>query len=293
MAEKITAAMVKELREKTGAGMMDCKKALAEAEGNSEQAEIILKKKGLQKAEKSASRTAAEGKITIAKNADSVVMLETNCETDFVGRDENFNGFIEKVANAALENKVNDIEALNALTIDGQTVDQARKTLVAKIGENIQLRRVIFITKEEGQVIGSYSHQGRIGCIVILQGGDEALGKDISMHVAAMKPQYISPTHVPEEIFSKEKEIFMDRARTSGKPENMLDKIVTGQLNKHFNELTLVGQPFFKDPDLSIGALLKKNNAEVKSYVRFEVGEGIEVKKMSFQEEVMAQAKGS
>ena len=288
----ITAAMVKSLREKTGAGMMDCKKALSEAAGDISEAETILKKKGLKKAEKSASRTAAEGKITQAKNDTAVVMLETNCETDFVGRDENFNGFIDKVTQIALNNQIDNVEALLASDYDGQSVEDARKALVAKIGDNVQLRRIMF-TQTDGQTVGAYVHSGRIGAIALVNGGDDALAKDIAMQIASMKPQYITTDDVPGDVMAKEKEILMERARNSGKPENMLEKIVGGQLNKQFNEITLVGQPFFKDPDTSIAGLLKKHNATVTKMVRFEVGEGIEVVKMDFAEEVMAQAKGN
>lgn len=290
----ITAAMVKELRERTGAGMMECKKALVEANGDMQEAEDIIAKSGHKKAAKSASRTAAEGRIAIASAANGAVVVEINCETDFVGRDESFVQFCEKVANIALQAKPADIDALLNHSFDaGISVEDARKALISRLGENIQVRRFNAVTASPSQRIGSYIHNFRIGVLVLVEGGDDALAKDLAMHIAAMKPQYVSADEVPENVVAKEKEIAMERAKQSGKPENILEKIVQGQVQKHLNEICLLGQGFFKDADQSVGALLKSANAKVVSMIRMEVGEGIEVIKKSFEEEVMAQARGS
>ncbi len=293
MAE-ITAAMVKELRERTSAGMMECKKALVEANGDMAMAEEIIAKSGHKKAAKTASRTAAEGRIVIVPTKQSAVMLEVNCETDFVGKDESFVKFCEQVAALAQSKGITDVEQLNTAALDGtQTVEDVRKSLITRLGENIQVRRLMQMKGSDAQIIGSYVHNGRIGTLVLLSGGNETLAKDIAMHVAAMRPQFMSMEEVPADIMAKEKEIMTERAKQSGKPDNILEKIVQGMLQKHFNEVCLMGQPFFKDPDQTIGALLKSNNSSLLKMVRFEVGEGIEVTKKSFEEEVMAQARGS
>lgn len=289
----VTAAMVKDLRERTGAGMMECKKALVEANGDMQAAEDIIAKSGHKKAAKTASRTAAEGRIVIASNAQSAIVLEVNCETDFVARDESFVKFAEQVAKLALDKNVLDIEKLNETALEGnQTVEEVRKALIARLGENIQVRRVSQLKAQGSEKIGSYVHNARIGTLVLVSGGNEQLAKDLAMHIAAMRPQFIKIEDVPQNIVAKEKEIMLERAKQSGKPENILEKIVQGMLQKHFGEVCLSGQPFFKDPDQTIGALLKANNANVMQMIRFEVGEGIEVVKKSFEEEVMAQARG-
>lgn len=293
MAE-ITAAMVKELRERTSAGMMECKKALVEANGDMEAAEDIIAKSGHKKAAKSASRTAAEGRMIIESIANSAIILEINCETDFVGRDESFVQYCQKVASVGLQAKPADVDALLNASFEGSTtVEDARKALITRLGENIQIRRFQIVNAAQNQRIGSYVHNFRIGTLVLIEGGDDALAKDLAMHIAAMKPQYVSADEVPENVVAKEKEIMMERAKQSGKPENILEKIVQGQVQKHLNEICLLGQPFFKDPDQSIAVLLKSANAKVLKMIRMEVGEGIEVVKKSFEEEVMEQARGS
>ncbi|MBS0286323.1 MAG: elongation factor Ts [Proteobacteria bacterium] len=293
MAE-VTAAMVKDLRERTGAGMMECKKALVEANGDMQAAEEIIAKSGHKKAAKTASRTAAEGRIVIATNPQAAIVLEVNCETDFVARDESFVKFAQSVATLALDKNVLDIEKLNETALEAnQSVEEVRKALIARLGENIQVRRLSELKAQANERIGSYVHNARIGTLVLVSGGNEQLAKDLAMHIAAMRPQFIKIEDVPENIVAKEKEIMLERAKQSGKPENILEKIVQGMLHKHFGEVCLTGQPFFKDPDQTIGALLKANNANVLKMIRFEVGEGIEVVKKSFEEEVMAQARGS
>lgn len=294
MAEQITAEMVKALRERTGAGMMECKKALVEAKGDMTAAEDIIAKSGSRKADKSASRTAAQGRIAIASSPTSAVMIEINCETDFVARDEGFAQFCQTVADLALAKDCQNLEALMAMPFDSTgNVEEARKAIIVRIGENIQIRRLHVMKAQAKQRIGSYIHNARIGTLILLEGGNEELAKDLAMHVAAMKPQFISPSEIPQAIVQKEHEIFMERAKQSGKPENILEKIVQGQLQKQANEICLLGQPFFKDPDKTIEALVKSLNASILGMIRFEVGEGIEVIKKSFEEEVMEQARGS
>ncbi len=290
----ITAAMVKELRERTGAGMMDCKKALVEANGDMQAAEEIIAKSGHKKAAKSASRTAAEGRIVIATAPSVAAVVEINCETDFVARDDNFVQFCQQVSEKALNSGITDVEKLSEQILDGKlSVEDTRNNLITRLGENIQVRRIYLMKAEAGQRIGSYVHNARIGTLVLIEGGDDALAKDLAMHVAAMKPQYVTFEDIPENVVAKEKEILTEVAKKSGKPDNILEKIVAGQLHKHLGELCLTGQPFFKDPDQTIGALLKSKNAKALNMIRIVVGEGIDVQKKSFEEEVMAQARGS
>lgn len=289
----ITAAMVKDLRERTGAGMMECKKALVEANGVMETAEDIIAKSGHRKAAKTASRTAAQGKITIAGSGKACALVEVNCETDFVARDENFSNFCDEVAKIAVETNTSEVDALLALPCSGHaTIEAARQALIARIGENIQIRRIALFQAAGNDLIGRYLHQTRIGVLVVLDGGNDALAKDLAMHIAAMKPQFMTPEQVPEDIIARQKAIFVDIAKQSGKPDNIAEKMVQGQLQKHLAEICLTGQPFFKDPDQTIGALLKANKATIKQMIRFEVGEGIEVIKKSFDEEV-AEVRGS
>ncbi|MBJ2134912.1 elongation factor Ts [Paraglaciecola chathamensis] len=282
----VTAALVKELRERTAAGMLDCKNALVEANGDIELAIENMRKNGQAKAAKKAGRIAAEG-VILTKVANGVAtMIELNSETDFVARDEGFIAFGSKLIEVASANKLNDIDALNDATVDGVKVSDARDTLVAKIGENISPRRVISV---EGDNLGAYVHGGRIGVIAILQGGDEELAKDIAMHVAAANPQFVKPTDVPEEVVAKEKEIQLDIAMQSGKPAEIAEKMVSGRMNKFTSEVSLTGQAFIKDPSTSVAQLLKAKNADVINFVRFEVGEGIEKKEEDFAAEVAAQ----
>jgi elongation factor Ts len=282
----VTAALVKELRERTGAGMLDCKKALVETDGDIELAIENMRKSGQAKAAKKAGRIAAEGVILTHIENGVATMMEVNCETDFVARDDGFLAFGNKIIGVAAANKINDIEALNAAELDGGTVQSVRDTLVAKIGENISPRRVINV---EGDNLGAYVHGGRIGVVAILTGGDEALAKDVAMHVAAASPQFVKPTDVPAEVVEKEKEIQIDIAVQSGKPADIAEKMVAGRMKKFTGEISLTGQPFIKDPSQSVGDLLKSNGADVVNFIRFEVGEGIEKKTEDFAAEVAAQ----
>jgi len=288
----ITASMVKELRERTGAGMMECKKALVETDGDLDAAAEALRKSGQAKADKKSSRVAADGRIVINKDGGKAVIVEVNSETDFVAKDENFVAFAEAVAAAALANGTIDVESLATRSIGGgQTVEEARTELVQKVGENISVRRAQIVANDGP--IGYYTHGARIGAVVALEGGDEELARDIAMHVAAINPVCVDEAGVPAETLERERRIFTEQAEASGKPAEIVEKMVTGRVAKFLKEITLVGQPFVKDPDVSVSKLLKGQNASVVSFVRFEVGEGIEKKADNFVEEVMAQVKGA
>lgn len=292
---KITAVLVKELRERTGAGMMECKKALVETDGDINAAIEAMRKSGSAKADKKASRVAAEGKIEIAMSdgGATLVLVEVNSETDFAAKDDNFLGFASAVAAAALAGEATDAEALSAMTLaGGETVDDARKNLISRIGENITVRRCNII-KRQGDHLGVYAHGIRIGVVVDLQGGSEELARDIAMHIAASKPVCVTQSDVPAELVEKEKAIFSAQAAESGKPAEIVEKMVTGRINKFLNEQSLYGQPFVKDPDQKIEKLVKSANASVLSFLRLEVGEGIEKKADNFADEVMAQVKGT
>lgn len=295
MKMAITAAMVKELRERTGAGMMDCKKTLTKAEGDMELAIEIMRKSGAAKADKKAGRIAAEGRIVLTINdaATEGSIVEVNSETDFVAKDHSFIGFAEAVGSAVLSDKPVDIDALSSLPLEnGETIEETRANLVSKIGENIQVRRFELVTTEEG-AIGSYLHGERIGVMISMTGGDEQLAKDIAMHIAASNPSCVSESQVPEETLAKEKEILIAQAEGSGKPPEIIEKMVQGRLRKFLSEITLEGQPFVKDPDQTVGQLLKSAGATVDAFVRYEVGDGIEKKQEDFAAEVAAQMKGS
>ena len=282
----VTAALVKELRERTGAGMLDCKKALVETDGDIELAIENMRKSGQAKAAKKAGRIAAEGVILTKVEAGRATMLELNCETDFVARDEGFLKFGNELLEVAAANNINDIDALNDADLNGSKVSEVRDALVAKIGENISPRRVINV---EGDTLGASVHGGRIGVISILTGGDEELAKDVAMHVAAASPQFVKPENVPAEVVEKEKEIQIEIAIQSGKPAEIAEKMVAGRMKKFTGEVSLTGQPFVKDPSISVAELLKNNSADVINFVRFEVGEGIEKKTEDFAAEVAAQ----
>ncbi|MBU2977863.1 translation elongation factor Ts [Alteromonas sp. C1M14] len=282
----VTAALVKELRERTGAGMMDCKKALVETDGDIELAIENMRKSGQAKAAKKAGRIAAEGVILTKVQGNRATMMEVNCETDFVARDEGFLGFGNQILAVAHDNNINDIDALNETEIDGVKISTVRENLVAKIGENISPRRVINV---EGDNLGAYVHGGRIGVVAILTGGDEELAKDVAMHVAAASPQYVKPDDVPANVVEKEKEIQVELAIQSGKPAEIAEKMVAGRMKKFTGEISLTGQPFVKDPSISVGELLKSKGADVVNFIRFEVGEGIEKKSEDFAAEVAAQ----
>ena len=288
----ISASMVKELRERTGAGMMECKKALVEANGDIDAAAEILRKSGQAKADKKASRVAADGRIVIAQEAGKAVIAEVNSETDFVAKDENFVAFAEAVAALALASGTTDVEAFAGEKLaDGRTVEEARTELIQKVGENIGVRRIETVAADG--VIASYSHGARIGVVVALDGGDEDLARDVAMHVAAMNPQYVSEADVPAETLENERRILTEQAQDSGKPAEIIEKMVTGRVNKFLKEITLLGQPFVKDDSLTVGKLLDGASASIVACVRFEVGEGIEKKEDNFVEEVMAQVKGT
>lgn len=288
----ITAAQVKELRERTGAGMMECKKALTETNGDMDAAIELMRKTGLAKADKKAGRVAAEGRIEVAFDAAAgkAAIVEVNCETDFVAGGDDFVAFAGKVAAAVLANEPADMAALDNVSVDGKSFDEARRELIAKIGENMGVRRFAVVAGK-GK-LASYLHGTRIGVVVDVEGGDEELARDIAMHVAASKPQFVNADEVPGDIMAKEKEILIAQAADSGKPADIIEKMVEGRLRKHLAEITLLGQPFIKDPDQTVEKLLKANGAKVHSFVRYEVGEGVEKKEENFVEEVMAQAKG-
>jgi len=289
----ITASMVKELRERTGAGMMECKKALVETDGDSEAAVELLRKSGQAKADKKAGRIAADGRVVIATDGPRAAIVEVNSETDFVANDENFAGFSQAVADAALAGEARDVEALSAATLaDGRTIEQARTDLIAKIGENISVRRVAQV--QAADHLGSYIHGGsKIGALVALSGGSDDLARDIAMHVAAINPICIDESGVPAETLEKERRIIEEEASGSGKPEEIVEKMVAGRMAKFLKEITLVGQPFVKDDKITVGKLLKDAGATVSAMTRFEVGEGIEKKEENFVDEVMKQVKGA
>ena len=290
----ITAEAVKQLRERTGAGMMECKKALVETQGDLDAAAELMRKQGLAKADKKASRVAAEGVIALEKSADgkSAAMVEVNCETDFVAREADFQGFCTDVAKLALAANPASLEALNALALpSGESIDERRRALVAKIGENISVRRHAALSATG--VLGAYRHGTRIGALVALEGGDAALAHDIAMPVAAVNPEYLSVADVPAEMLAKEREIETEKALAEGKPAEIVAKMVEGRIRKTLNEKTLLGQPFVRDPDQTVEKLLKAAKAEVKAFRRFEVGAGIEKKQDDFVGEVMAQVKAS
>jgi len=288
---QITAAMVKELRERTGSGMMECKKALQEVDGDMETAVENMRKSGLAKADKKSGRTAAEGLVAIALSDDKkeAAIVEVNCETDFVSGGDEFKAFTDGVAQRVLTDSPADVEALIALPLGdtGKSIEDVRQEMVARIGENIQVRR--FERKSSDGAFGSYSHGVRMGVLVELDKDDADLIKDIAMHIAASNPTCVDESGVPEEMLAKEKAILVAQAKESGKPDEIIEKMIGGRIRKYLAEITLVGQPFVKDPDQTVEKLLKSKGAEVKSFSRFEVGEGIEKKVENFAEEVMAQ----
>ena len=290
----ITASLVKELRERTGAGMMECKKALVETDGDIEAAAELMRKSGAAKADKKAGRVAADGaiKTLVSDDGKTAVIVEINSETDFVAKGDEFLGFSADIARCILDNNPGDIDALMATASPSGTgtIAETREALVSKLGENMNIRR--FDRFETSGLIGSYVHGRKIGVVVVMEGGDEGLAKDIAMHVAASRPQYVTKDEVPADVIAKEKEILSAQALQEGKPADIVEKMVVGRINKFFNEICLLGQPFVKDPDTTVEKLLKGANATVKSFVRFEVGEGMEKKEEDFAAEVMATVKG-
>ncbi len=289
----ITAARVKELRERTGAGMMECKKALVETDGDIDIAIENMRKSGMAKADKKAGRVAAEGLVSIQMDdaGKFAAIVEVNCETDFVTKGDDFKNFVNEVAQCVLNNKPDDLDALlTTVLADGVSVEDSRKNLIAKVGENMSVRRFDVI-ESKGQ-LAAYKHGERIGVLVNLDGGDEILGKDIAMHIAASNPGCIGEADVDPALIEKEREIFSAQAAESGKPPEIIEKMVTGRIKKYLKEVTLLGQPFVKDPDQTIAQLLDKAGASVAGFVRYQVGEGIEKKNENFAEEVAAQMKG-
>ena len=296
---QITASMVKELRERTGSGMMECKKALQEVDGDIDAAIENMRKSGMAKADKKSGRVAAEGRVVIEISEDgkSAVVVEVNCETDFVSGGDDFLSFVSAIAKTALANKPADVAALSAMTLDGssQTIEEARKEKIAKIGENMQLRRFELLETTAGS-FGSYLHGARMGVLVEMEiadkdAGNEDLIKDIAMHIAASNPLCVSEADVPADVLEKEKDILRAQALDSGKPADIVEKMLVGRVRKYLAEVTLLGQPFVKNPDITIELLLADAGAKVNRFIRYEVGEGIEKKQENFAEEVMAQVK--
>ena len=288
----ITAALVKELRERTGAGMMDCKKALIETSADLEAAIDLMRASGAAKAAKKSGRVASEGlvNLTVSDDSKNAVILEVNSETDFVTKGSAFIDFVDALGSLALKNKPESLEDFLSQTLgSGETVDEARQGIIAKIGENISVRRLQIVTTENG-VLGAYKHGERIAVLTVLSGTDGALAKDIAMHVAASKPECVSEDQLSSELVEREKAIFIEQAKESGKPDNIIEKMIVGRMKKFVNEVTLYGQSFVKDPDTTVGALVNSKGAEVESFIRYEVGEGMEKKEDNFVEEVMAQA---
>lgn len=289
----ISASQVKELRERTGAGMMECKNALTKCAGDMEKAIEELRKSGAAKAGKKAGRIAAEGAIGITDAGKQAVMVEVNSETDFVARDANFTGFVSSIVDAILTSNIQDVaEFTNHKLSTGKTVEETRAELVAKVGENVQIRRIV-VSSSAAATTGTYLHGNRIGVIVELDVDNKDLARDIAMHIAANRPLVISPESVPQDIVAKEKEIYLAQAATSGKPQEIIEKMVVGRLKKYLDEVSLTGQPFVKDPDVTVGSLLNKHRAKVLAFYRFEVGEGIEKVTEDFRESVLSQAQGN
>jgi elongation factor Ts len=291
----ISAAQVKELRQRTGCGMMECKKALVDADGDMDTAAEELRKSGLAKADKKAGRVAAEGTIVVDISGDgkTAVVLEVNSETDFVAKKDEFQDFARAVAAGILGDAPADMDAVMAMPLQGGgSVEEARRGLIATIGENITVRRFNRRQASSGN-LASYLHGTRIGVLVEIEGGDAELARDVAMHIAASKPVCIDESGVPQEMLDKEKEIFSAQAAASGKPADIIEKMVSGRIRKFLGEITLIGQPFVKDPDQSVGQLLKAAGARVISFDRLELGEGVEKKTENFAEEVMAQARGN
>lgn len=288
-----TAQDVKNLREKTGAGMLDCKKALDETKGNIEEAINWLREKGISKALKKAERIAAEGLSEAVSNDTNAVIVEVNCETDFVARNEEFKTLINTIANTLLNNDVNTMEEANKLVVDNETIEEKVVAFTAKIGEKISFRRFEKLTKTESQEFGIYSHMGgKITSVVVLEGKNPEVAKDIAMHVAAMNPSYLTSNDIPEDVLNKEREIIKEQSMNEGKPAEIAEKMVEGRIRKFFKEVCLVEQEFIKDPSLSVGNYAKNNNCSIVKMVRYEVGEGIEKRNDDFATEVMNQING-
>jgi elongation factor Ts len=283
----VTASLVKELRERTGSGMMECKRALVECDGDIEAAVELMRKSGAAKADKKAGRVAADGAVMVCVEGNTAVILEINSETDFVAKDSNFQAFADGVVKVILSNKPESVEVIGGLSINGsQTVEEARQVLISKVGENIQIRRFEII--ESAQGVASYSHGSRIG-VLVESDADAEMARDIAMHIAAVNPQYVDESAVPAEFVEKEKGILIAQAQDSGKPVEIIEKMIQGRLNKFLAEVTLLGQPFVKDQDQTVGKLLSNAGSSITRFVRYEVGEGIEKKVEDFAAEVASQ----
>jgi elongation factor Ts len=285
----ITASLVKELRERTGSGMMECKKALVETDGDIEAAAELMRKSGAAKADKKAGRVAADGaiKLSVSDDGKSAVILEINSETDFVAKDDNFQAFAEQVLAAIGEHNPDSVEQLSGLKLDsGQSIEETRQALIAKVGENIQIRR--FQRIESAATIASYAHGARIG-VLVDSTADAELARDLAMHIAAVNPQFVDQAAIPSEFVEKEKSILIAQAESSGKPPEIIEKMIQGRLDKFLAEVTLLGQPFVKDQDLKVSKLLADAGARVNGFIRYEVGEGIEKKVEDFAAEVASQ----
>jgi len=285
----VTASLVKELRERTGSGMMECKKALVECNGDIEAAAELMRMSGAAKADKKSNRVTADGAVMVSVEGNTAVILEINSETDFVAKDSNFQSFADGVVKTILMNKPASVDAIGALSFsDSKTVEEARQALISKVGENIQIRRFEIIESAEG--VASYSHGSRIG-VLVESNADAAMARDIAMHVAAVNPQYVDESNVPAEFVEKEKGILIAQAQDSGKPAEIIEKMIQGRLNKFLAEVTLLGQPFVKDQDQTVGKLLSNAGSSITRFVRYEVGEGIEKKVEDFAAEVASQLK--
>lgn len=289
---QITAAQVKELRDRTQVGMMDAKKALVAADGDMTKAIDVLREKGLAKAAKKAGNVAAEGLAEIAVDGNTAAVIEVNSETDFVASNDKFKNLVASIAKAVAANKPVDMTAALALDVDGQTIDQATKALTAVIGEKISFRRFAVVEKNDGDNFGAYLHNGgQIAALVTLAGADEATARDVAMHVAAINPEYTTREEVPAETLEHQKAIFTEETKNEGKPEKIIPRIVEGRMNKYLSEISLVDQEFVKDNDLTVAQYVEQKGGKVKGFVRFEVGEGIEKKQENFADEVMSQIK--
>ena len=291
---EVTASMVKELREKTGAGMMDCKKALAETNGDMNAAVDWLREKGIAKSEKKAARIAAEGLANIYTNNNRAVIIEVNSETDFVSKNEEFTGMIDTIGNTILNSSIKTLEEALELQTEEGTINDLIIAKTAKIGEKLSLRRIEVIEKSDDEVFGSYLHMGgKIAVLTVLKGANEAVAKDVAMQSAAMKPVYVFEADIPEEVIAHERSIQKEIAMGEGKPAEIAEKMVEGRIKKHFKEICLAEQPFIKDGDINVATYVKNNNGEIKTMIRYEVGEGMEKRSENFAEEVMNQIKGN
>ena len=286
----ISAKLVKELRDKTGAGMMDCKKALTAVDGDIEKAVDWLREKGIAKAAKKQSRIAAEGLVSVMVNGSEALVFELNCETDFVSKNDNFRALTDKVGSAILASKATNLEEALQVELDGKTLETLLVESTVTIGEKISLRRVTRFTKEDSAAFGAYTHMGgKIVALTIVDGVDSETAKDVAMHVAAINPKYLSSDEISEEVIAHERQVLTNEALNEGKPANIVEKMVVGRLNKYLKEICLVNQPFVKDPDLTVEKFVKGKNGKIVSFLRLEVGEGIEKRVDDFASEVMSQ----